>query len=936
MHSEAVVQDMGGFMWMAAYGTGLIRYDGFRYRVFNQTQESSPRLTDNHVKDILTDQAGRLWIGHLSGIDILHPKSLKILFRISLKQNPNDTPGFVHRFIKDESGDIWAAVYNKGIVKFKNGDPQKMEWVQSIMEVISINRTPDGTMYCISNFGFYRYQNNKFESCFPQLPYMPVNMPVIKPIEDSTGKLVGYWLVRLTGEVTPFRYNSAIQGFEPGMPPSGITVLSHPAFQKAMLMSENNYYKHALYRHGIRCYTDRQNVIWVAMQYGGYFKMKLKEVKFNTCPDLEGVSLRGMIEARDGTIFLGTYNGLFHFNPSTNRAKLISDRPQIVAFQPACIMGDTLLSFSETQAVVYQSLRRPWVYQKASGLTQDNLNTIYAGLELDSSFFLAGNRNLFLINAKNLEIIPFQTLPCSPETKTFAFKHAINGGIWVGTSQGVFRLNRSGKIDTPEWLRQIPQLGTESRINDIFEENNGTLWFATHHNGLVKVLPQDQSIKVWGKNEGLPSNETYKITSTDSGNTIWVSTSAGLCALETQNEQWHIFSEIDGTAGSEFNTGSFLKARNGTLYWGGVRGLTYFHPETFKPAETIAPEPYISEINIEDIYSSVIHKCNQPPKDTVFQLRSSQNTLEFFLGTTDYFRPESNSFLIKLDPTDAEWIPLGDLRSIKYYRLPAGEYTLQIRYSNHNSSIYKISFRIDEVLYQKGWFQILAGLVVLATLAGLWGLRQSRIRREEQIRKAIANDLHNTLGGKISTLGHMIHVMELRQKDGKNIQNEFQRVSELIKKAQETLSDVIWVLSRKSSVETDLINRMHDYADRWLLSTHIQVKFEKELEPGASPIPLSIQHECLLLYKELLGNILKHTYTENVHILVVNRLDSGLTIEVKNYFKNRKEDVPKGGVGLQMVKEHILKLGGKVEITSELNSFTVKINIPRPFKNRWK
>ena len=87
LNINGVAQDSQGLIWFAAFGTGLIRYDGSKFKIFNHSIESKPRLTSNHLRDIIVDKKGYLWIANNAGIDIVDPKSLKLIKFIPLAGN---------------------------------------------------------------------------------------------------------------------------------------------------------------------------------------------------------------------------------------------------------------------------------------------------------------------------------------------------------------------------------------------------------------------------------------------------------------------------------------------------------------------------------------------------------------------------------------------------------------------------------------------------------------------------------------------------------------------------------------------------------------------------------------------------------------------------------------------------------------------------------
>src|SRR5690242_10255161 len=56
----AIAQTPDGYLWIGT-PKGLARFDGTRFRVY-QTR-NTPELKDSTIANLLTDHAGRLWIG---------------------------------------------------------------------------------------------------------------------------------------------------------------------------------------------------------------------------------------------------------------------------------------------------------------------------------------------------------------------------------------------------------------------------------------------------------------------------------------------------------------------------------------------------------------------------------------------------------------------------------------------------------------------------------------------------------------------------------------------------------------------------------------------------------------------------------------------------------------------------------------------------------
>ena len=63
---SAIAQDARGFLW---FGTqrGLVRYDGYDYRVYRSEPANPKTLAGNYVRALLAARDGRVWVGTFSG-----------------------------------------------------------------------------------------------------------------------------------------------------------------------------------------------------------------------------------------------------------------------------------------------------------------------------------------------------------------------------------------------------------------------------------------------------------------------------------------------------------------------------------------------------------------------------------------------------------------------------------------------------------------------------------------------------------------------------------------------------------------------------------------------------------------------------------------------------------------------------------------------------
>lgn len=939
LNVKAITQDRQGLMWFACYDDGLIRYDGARTKVLNHTIGSVPRLGGGRIRDLLIDPKGMLWIAHESGIDILNPQTLQLVRQIALNAKDPGRKAEVRSLCLDRSGNIWASAYALGIFRFPDADPGRMELVHALNSADYINLCVDGKLRAIGHPDLIlEWNQDHFTPQSYPRACTPEQVETVRVIENEDGYLCGFRLMLKDDRSECFQIQPQSGIFIAGLPADGITALTHPEMAQRIRLSSSRLSRAPLYNHAIKTFKDANGLIWVAPGYGGAFKLRPSLIHFSSCPDLYDLSLRGMLEGPDDKVFITSYDGIFKYDISTNRALKISHKGKQIFYNIGSCENGNLTVFSEYQGFGrYNIAQDAFIPAPRTELNPDD--AYYSSLSLDNGWLLAGNLNIFRVHTPDFRMQKFATLPSRPGLYTYCYHPTRSGLIWLGTTQGVFILYPDGRTEAPA-IRKDPRLSDGSQVNDIYEDLAGNLWFATRDYGLLHYFPSNDSLEAFDLHSGFSSNTTYKIAGSHHDSILWVSTFAGLQCIQVNTRKIHLFREEDGTSGAEFNTGSFLKLHNGDILFGGVKGLTRFNPRDFNPYDSIPPTPYITDLVVEDPYTGVLNIINYPSRDTLLQFAASQSSITFNFGSFQYFQANSNTYYVQLEGVDPSWTPLNTETSIKYHRLPPGYYTFKVKLGvkgfNGAEIEYRVRLRIEEVFYKKWWFLLILILAGSLLLYLVYRSRQLRRIREENIRRRIAFELHSALGGKISTISNLIHLIARYTAEQKPINKELQHLADTVRRAHSTFSDVIWVLTQKTESVDGLVNRMHDYIDKWIKTGNIEVEFEQNIEQLEKPIPFSTQHILLLIFKEMLGNILKHTFSQLVAIRFIQNEDNSIDLSVKNTFNERKTDVPSSNQGLQFIRQQVERLGGTVNIRPEENSFEITVHLNHPFSTRFK
>lgn len=153
------------------------------------------------------------------------------------------------------------------------------------------------------------------------------------------------------------------------------------------------------------------------------------------------------------------------------------------------------------------------------------------------------------------------------EIEIYSFVAGTDGGVWAGTSNGLYRLWKSDTV----W--QYERVGGDlGGVVSLFLDEDGVLWASTGEEGFLRLFP-DGTIERYGKESGLPKDGVIRLIKDRSG-TAWVGTRYGVARLVKDLHPGNIivdrlYTTKDGL-GRDFND-SLLQSSDGRL-WVGTRG----------------------------------------------------------------------------------------------------------------------------------------------------------------------------------------------------------------------------------------------------------------------------------------------------------------------------------------------------------------------------
>ncbi len=761
--------DSRGFMW---FGTkdGLNRFDGYTFKVFRNVESESRSLGSNFISALCADSKGNLWVGTEGGLYQYDVENEKFVF---IDRSPRQS---VSNIAVDSARNVW---FVSGLVIYKyNAQTRRLNNYKKQLRASAVGLSSSGEVWASTWGGFlHRYDagTDSFtvSGVFKKIPRLN---PITKIVADGSDKLLigtpngGAFIFDIkTKQLNAIPVTNAdgsplfVRDFKRTKngelwiaTESGIFIYDEQHKRTINLVkSYNDPYSIADNAVYTFC-MDREGGIWAGTYFGGANYYAAQHTTFEKYfpktgqNAISGNAIREICADKNGNLWIGTEDaGLNKFNPrtgvftnfkpgpgsisNTNVHGLIVNNNElwIGTFEHGLDVMDL-----RTEKVVrhYTAGAKPGKFRNnfIHSMYKSRSGTIYVGTP-DGMYAYDPLKNAF----HQVKEVPAKAF-CSTITEDS------QGTIWVGTFRhGVYYFNPGKGIKGH--IAQIRTLKTDLsqiRITSLFEDSNNDIWIATEA-GLYKYMPRSGKTVQYSIDKGLPSNIIYNLLE-DSTKHLWISTSKGLVCFDMRNETIKVYTRANGLLNDQFNYCSAYKDSSGKMYFGSVKGMISFRPESIK-ASAFVPPVYITgfQVNNKELQvgaaNSPLAKSILVTKALVLDHRSSSFSIDF--SALSYSSPATTEYAYKMDGLDYQWTYIKTNRRAYFTELPAGKYTFKVKaanaqgkWSKHETSLHirvLPPFWKSSVAYM---LYVLAAMVMVIWLVRRYNLRlQAKHNRQREI-----------------------------------------------------------------------------------------------------------------------------------------------------------------------------------------------------------
>lgn len=501
-----------------------------------------------------------------------------------------------------------------------------------------------------------------------------------------------------------------------------------------------------------------------------------------------------------------------------------------------------------------------------------------------------------------------------------------NKNIVAVSSNGIFVLDKNGKIIDCYNKNQIDSLKkiNVEEINDVYIDKEGLYWIATAFDGLYCWNRTERKIFNYGIENGFLSTTLYRIEEDDYKN-LWISTDFGIAKFNKFTKRAKIYTIHDGISDNEFNRASSFKDSDGTLYFGGMNGVTFFHPKNFFNDDAVQSFPFIiNHLSVYNTSTNLLENIEENYFETKkVILKENYKNLSIDVALLDMV-DRVHTYAYQIVGLDNAWSYLTDGK-IKINNLPYGNFTLKIKAQCVNGMWNKIELSIPIIVlkpfYATWWFIILTVVFFIFCIYLFFKQRTIRLEKQNTALEHIVNERTSELKASLSE--QIILLQELHHR----VKNNLQFIAAMLKMQINSIKDegnkaVLYETSRRIN-SMSLVHEMLykkdklEYVSTEEYLTELISKLKDVVYDNNAPIQYNLNiddikfnvNDCVaigMVTSEIISNSIKHAFSSvsnpNIDIsLQFNKSSNCVTYKIKDNGTGINNELNKSGLGMRLI-----------------------------------
>ena len=789
---NTICKDRDGFMWFGTT-TGLNRYDGYTFKIYQHAENDPGSLPDNYITDIAEMPDGRFWVNTGRGYVLFDKEQDCFITDVTGFMKNLESGGVPEQVFVDREGNTCLSVAGEGCYRYKEGGKRLFfSYVEhSLPEhgVTQIAECSDGLLL-IYNTGLLvcldratlaiKWKSDEIKKYIPAGKTIEFSLFVDRDNCIWAYSLMGIWaydcgtkswrtdLTAIWSSRPDIIIHAVAQDIEGriwvGKDYDGIDVLEKETGKVTSLVAHDDNGRSLPHNTIYDLYADRDGIMWVGTYKKGVSYYSESIFKFNM---YEWGDITCIEQADENRLWLGTNDhGILLWNRSTGKAepfwrdaegqlpnpvvsmlKSKDGKLWVGTFNGGlyCMDGSRVRSYKEgtgnalasnnVWALVEDDKGRIWIASLGGGL--QCLEPLSGTFET----YTSNNSALLENNVTSL---------CWVDNNTLFFGTA---------NQGVGMMDmRTREIKKIQGQSGNVKLSNDA-VNHVYKDSRGLVWIATREGLNVYDTRRHVFLDLSPVAEA-KGNFIAAITE-DQERNMWVSTSRKVIRVTVASDgkgsylfDSRAYNSEDGLQNCDFNQRSIKTLHNGIIAIGGLYGVNVFAPDHIRYNKML-PNVMFTGLSLFDEAVKVgqsyggrvlIEKELNDVENVEFDYK--QNIFSVSFASDNYNLPEKTQYMYKLEGFNNDWLtlPLG-VHNVTFTNLAPGKYVLRVKAINSDGYVgikeATLGIVVNPPFWMSWWAYLLyaVGLVVVLFLARYRMLKREREKFHlQQIENEVAKN----------------------------------------------------------------------------------------------------------------------------------------------------------------------------------------------------
>ena len=789
---NTICKDRDGFMWFGT-ATGLNRYDGYTFKIYQHAENDPGSLPDNYITDIVEMPDGRFWVNTGRGYVLFDKEQDCFITDVTGFMKNLESGGVPEQVFVDREGNTCLSVAGEGCYRYKEGGKRLFfSYVEhSLPEhgVTQIAECSDGLLL-IYNTGLLvcldratlaiKWKSDEIKKYIPAGKTIEFSLFVDRDNCIWAYSLMGIWaydcgtkswrtdLTAIWSSRPDVIIHAVAQDIEGriwvGKDYDGIDVLEKETGKVTSLVAHDDNGRSLPHNTIYDLYADRDGIMWVGTYKKGVSYYSESIFKFNM---YEWGDITCIEQADENRLWLGTNDhGILLWNRSTGKAepfwrdaegqlpnpvvsmlKSKDGKLWVGTFNGGlyCMNGSQIRSYKEgvgnalasnnVWALVEDDKGRIWIASLGGGL--QCLEPVSGTFET----YTSSNSALLENNVTSL---------CWVDNNTLFFGTA---------NQGVGMMDmRTREIKKIQGQSGNVKLSNDA-VNHVYKDSRGLVWIATREGLNVYDTRRHVFLDLSSVAEA-KGNFIAAITE-DQERNMWVSTSRKVIRVTVASDgkgsylfDSRAYNSEDGLQNCDFNQRSIKTLHNGIIAIGGLYGVNVFAPDHIRYNKML-PNVMFTGLSLFDEAVKVgqsyggrvlIEKELNDVENVEFDYK--QNIFSVSFASDNYNLPEKTQYMYKLEGFNNDWLtlPLG-VHNVTFTNLAPGKYVLRVKAINSDGYVgikeATLGIVVNPPFWMSWWAYLLyaVGLVIVLFLARYRMLKREREKFHlQQIENEVAKN----------------------------------------------------------------------------------------------------------------------------------------------------------------------------------------------------